>query len=66
VAEKKREKLLYGMELRHSTERTLVLSTKFNITITFCGVPNFYLGSESVFYDLHFVLWQCWDVAIIL
>jgi len=48
VTEKKREKLLYGMELRHSAEGTLALSTKFNITITFCGIP---IGSESVCYD---------------
>jgi len=39
------------MEPRHSVERTLALSTKFNMAVTFCGVPNLYLGSESVCYD---------------
>jgi hypothetical protein len=39
------------MELRHTAKRTLILNTKLNITVTFCGVLIFYLGSESVCYD---------------
>jgi len=49
-------KSLYGMELIHSAKRTLAPNTKFNIPVTFCGVPILYLGSGIVCYD--------WDILL--